>query len=254
MKNLSFLSMPPQPGHFYAVGVGPGAPDLLTLRAAFLIKNCDTVISPQAKGSAKSLALEAVRPFLDQQEIIVKNYPMERNKQKTLDRWNQLADEVLSRCDDGKSVVQITLGDPLIFATSAYLMQSLSEKLPADHIHVVPGISAFQVTAGYFGEALTLQEDRLMLMSATDLAAVERALNECETLVLYKVGGCIESIMELLRRNDLLANAKLVSCGEQGSHELHVEDLSCWQVEPLNYMTTMIIRIGSRPWLENQKR
>ncbi|WP_276609596.1 SAM-dependent methyltransferase [Desulfuromonas acetexigens] len=54
--------MQPQPGHFYAVGIGPGSPDMLTVRAARLVEGCDTIITPQAKGSSKSLALEAVHP------------------------------------------------------------------------------------------------------------------------------------------------------------------------------------------------
>ncbi len=243
-------TMSPQPGHFYAVGIGPGAPDLLTLRAAHLVEQCDTVISPQAQGSAKSLALEAVRPFLDKQEIIVNNYPMERNEQKTRERWQLFAEDVARRCAKGESVVQITLGDPLIFATSSYLLQSLSEQMPAANIHVVPGISAFQTAASRFAETLTLQEDRLTLMSATDLQAVEKALGQCETLVLYKAGTCIEALMDLLRRHNLLDRARLVSCCEQGDHELLVDDLSCWQVQPLNYMTTMIIKVGNRSWQE----
>ncbi|MCD6528021.1 MAG: precorrin-2 C(20)-methyltransferase [Desulfuromonas sp.] len=243
-------TMAPEAGHFYAVGIGPGSPDLLTLRAARLVEQCDAVISPQAKNSAKSLALEAVRPFLDQQEIIVNNYPMERNDQKTRDRWQRLAANVAKRCATGQSVVQVTLGDPLIFATSSYLLQGLAELMPVDKLHVVPGISAFQTTASRFTEALTLQEDRLTLMSATDLQAVEQALDQCETLVLYKAGGCIEQLMELLRQRNLLSSAKLVSCGEQGDHELLVDDLSTWQIEPLNYMTTMIIKIGNRAWQE----
>ncbi len=249
-NRASLSSIKPQPGHFYAVGIGPGSPDLLTLRAASLVENCDTVISPQAKGSAKSIALEAVRPFLNQQEIIVHNYPMERNRQKTQERWQRLADDVVLRCNSGESVVQVTLGDPLIFATSSYLLQSLSEMMSADNIHVVPGISAFQTTASRFGDALTLQEDRLMLMSATDLVAVEQALEQCETLVLYKAGGCIQPLVELLGRRNLLSRGSLVRCGEQGERELQVADLRRWQVKPLGYMTTMIVRTGSRPWSE----
>ncbi len=243
-------TMSAQPGHFYAVGIGPGSPDLLTLRAARLVEQCDTIISPQAQGSAMSLALEAVRPFLDKQEIIVNNYPMERNEQKTRERWQLFAEDVARRCAKGESVVQITLGDPLIFATSSYLLQSLSELMSAANIHVVPGISAFQTAASRFAETLTLQEDRLTLMSATDLQAVETALGQCETLVLYKAGTCIEALMDLLRRHNLLGRARLVSCCEQGDHELLVDDLSCWQVQPLNYMTTMIIKVGNRSWQE----
>lgn len=249
LKSHLLLSQP-QPGHFYAVGIGPGSPDLLTLRAANLVENCDVLISPQAQNSARSLALEAVRPFIGRQEILLHNYPMERNARNTGQRWQALAQRVAEQCAAGKSVVQVTLGDPLIFATSSYLMQGLSEMLAPEKIHVVPGISAFQTTASRFGEALTLQEDRLMLMSATDLDAVEHALAQCETLVLYKAGGGIEKLIELLRKHDLLAQARLVSCGEQGEHELQLVDLSRWQVQPLGYMTTMIVRIGSRPWRE----
>ena len=246
----SMMTMPPQPGHFYAVGIGPGSPDLLTLRAVHLVELCDTIISPQAKGSAKSLALEAVRPFLNKQEILVNNYPMERNEQKTRERWQSFAEDVAKRCASGESVVQITLGDPLIFATSSYLLQGLTELMPTAKIHVVPGISAFQTAASRLAETLTLQEDRLTLMSATDLDAVEKALGQCETLVLYKAGTGIEALMDLLRQHKLLDRARLVSCCEQGDHELLVDDLSCWQVQPLNYMTTMIVKIGSRSWQE----
>ncbi len=52
-------------------------------------------------------------------------------------------------------MVQVTLGDPLIFATSSYLLQALADQMPADHLHVVPGISAFQTSASRFGEVLT---------------------------------------------------------------------------------------------------
>ncbi len=246
----SMTTMSPQSGHFYAVGIGPGSPDLLTLRATRLVEQCDTVISPQAQGSAKSLALEAVRPFIDKQKIIVNNYPMERNGHKTRERWQLFAKDVVKRCAAGESVVQITLGDPLIFATSSYLLQSLTDLMPKANIHVVPGISAFQTAASRFVETLTLQEDRLTLMSATDLHAVENALAQCETLVLYKAGGCIEALMELLRRHNLLDRARLVSCCEQGDNELLVADLSCWQIQPLNYMTTMIVKISNRSWQE----
>jgi precorrin-2/cobalt-factor-2 C20-methyltransferase len=249
-NRTSFTSIKPLPGHFYAVGIGPGSPDLLTLRAAHLVEKCDTIISPQAKGSAKSLALEAVRPFLNKQEILVNNYPMERNEQKTRQRWQLFAEEVARRCAAGESVVQITLGDPLIFATSSYLLQSLTELIPTAKIHVVPGISAFQTAASRLAETLTLQEDRLTLMSATDLGAVEKALGQCETLVLYKAGTGIEALMDLLRRHNLLARARLVSCCEQGDHELLVDDLSSWQAQPLNYMTTMIVKISNRSWQE----
>lgn len=240
-----------QAGHFYAVGVGPGDPDLLTLRAAKLIKEADVILAPQSKKSKNSIALQAIAPLLDNQEVIVSQYPMVRDNSKTRERWGRLADDVNDRCQRGQSVVQITLGDPLIFATSSYLMEALAEKMPREKLHVEPGISAFQMTASCFNEALTLQEDRLLLMSATDLHAVENALGQCETLVLFKAAGDLPGLMALLEKHNLLPNARLVSAGGQSDNEISVADLSCWHAQKLGYMTTMIIHIGKRYWCED---
>lgn len=240
-----------QVGHFYAVGVGSGDPDLLTLRAAQLIKEADVILAPQAKSSKNSLALRAVAPLLADQEVLVIQYPMERDNAKTRERWRLLSLEVSDRCRRGQSVVQVTLGDPLIFATSSYLLEALAEQIPVEKLHVEPGISAFQMTASCFNTALTLQEDRLMLMSATDLEAVEKAFGQCETLVLFKAAGDLPGLLALLARYNLLPCAKLVSAGGQGEHEVRVADLSCWHRVELGYMTTMIIHIGKRIWQED---
>ena len=240
-----------QSGHFYAVGVGPGDPDLLTLRAARLIKDADVILAPQSKKSKTSLALQAIAPLLVDQEVVVSQYPMVRNNGKTRERWGLLAEDVSDRCRRGQSVVQVTLGDPLIFATSSYLLEALADQMPAEKLHVEPGISAFQMTASCFNDALTLQEDRLLLMSATDLQAVEKALEQCETLVLFKAAGDLPGLMELLEKHNLLHRSKLVSAGGQGEHEVRVADLSRWQRLELGYMTTMIIHIGKRSWQED---
>lgn len=237
-----------QPGHFYAVGVGPGDPELVTLRAAHLVKSADVVLAPQSRNSKQSLALQAVAPLLDEQEIVVSRYPMERNNLRTRDHWRAIAGDVAARCRRGQAVVQVTLGDPMIFATSSYLMEALAGMMAAEHIHVTPGISAFQMVAGCFGQPLTLQEDRLLIMSATDLTAVERALGECETLVLFKAAGDLPALLALLKKHDLLHCAKLVSAGGQGEHEVRVADLSRWEPTALGYMTTMIVHIGQRNW------
>jgi precorrin-2/cobalt-factor-2 C20-methyltransferase len=239
-----------QPGHFYAVGIGPGAPDLLTVRAVGILESADVILSPQARGTNRSLALNAIGPYLTDQEVMTVNYPMQRNGNNTRERWNTVAGEVLTKLQQGKSVAMITIGDPLIFATTSYLLYALADGLAREKIHLVPGISAFQIGASRFHDPLTLQEDRLTLMSATDLAAVENALDHCETLVLYKAAGVIEDLLRLLAKRGLLATSKLVSCAEQGDGELLVDNLEGWTPGELNYMTTMIVRIGTRDWAE----
>lgn len=240
--------MTAQPGQFYAVGIGPGAPDLLTLRAVRIIESADIILTPQARGSNRSLALAAIAPYLQQQEVMTVNYPMQRDGDATRERWLAVAGQVQEQLRQDRSVVMITIGDPLIFATTSYLLEGLSASLARGRIHLVPGISAFQIGASRFHHPLTLQEDRLTLMSATDLAAVANALDHCETLVLYKAAGVIQELLKLLTKRGLLSSTRLVSCAEQGEQELLIDGLENWRPVELNYMTTLIIRCGCRDW------
>ncbi|MHB8766068.1 MAG: precorrin-2 C(20)-methyltransferase [Deferrisomatales bacterium] len=244
------------PGHFYAVGVGPGAPDLLTLRAARLVATADVVIAPRSEKSDDSLALQVVRPHLrapgEGQEVVEHPYPMARDLDRTLQCWGEVADRVARDCGAGRSVVQITIGDPSIYSTSSYLLGLLEGRLAEGRVHVVPGISAFQAAAARFADPLTLQEDRLLLMPATDLAEVEKALagDCCETLVLYKAGRSVADLRDLLRRRGLADRARAVFYVEQ-ERETAVRNLDALDdaaAEAAGYMATVIVHLGRRNW------
>lgn len=237
-----------QPGHFYAVGVGPGAPDLMTLRAARLVQTADVIIAPRSSKSDDSLALLTIKELLDQQEVIENIYPMERNQTATRQCWADAADQAAARCAQGQSVVQITIGDPLIYSTSAYLIEALSERMPADNIHLVPGISAMQAAAARFCDPLTIQDDRLILMPAVRLDQVAAALKQCETLVLYKVGPRLKELIALLQEQHLLDRARLVCHVEQEGREIIVNSLSDNLPAEVGYMSTVIVHAGRKSW------
>jgi precorrin-2/cobalt-factor-2 C20-methyltransferase len=238
-----------QPGHFYAVGVGPGAPDLLTLRAARLIESAGVIVAPRSERSDESLALAAIRDLIGEQEVIENIYPMERDRERTEQCWRTVAEQVAERCARGLAVVQVTIGDPLIYSTSAYLIEALLDGLmPRERVHAVPGISAFQVAAARFIDPLTIQEDRLMLMPATDMEAVASALDRCETLVLYKVGPRLKALAALFRERGLLGQARLACRAEQGEGESYLQDLTGDLPGELGYMSIVIVRVGRKEW------
>jgi precorrin-2/cobalt-factor-2 C20-methyltransferase len=239
--------MKPQPGHFYAVGVGPGAPDLLTLRAARLVEGCDSLIAPRSERSEQSLALRIVSAHIGDQEILEHAYPMTRDPVRTRTSWEKAAEWATARLEAGKSVVQITLGDPLLYSTSSYLLGALRTRVSGDRLHVVPGISAMQATAAAFQEDLTLQEDRLTLLPATDLKAMEEALDHSETVVLYKVADQLDSAIELLEGKGLLDQARLAFAVEQDRQQL-VYDLRQAKGTRLGYMSVVLVRTGRRTW------
>jgi precorrin-2/cobalt-factor-2 C20-methyltransferase len=246
------LPLTAQPGHFYAVGTGPGAPDLLTVRAANLIRAAQVIITPRSERSDESLVMNTIRDLIDKQEVVTHTYPMQRNLAKTLQSWTPIADLVTARCRDGKAAVQVTLGDPLLYSTSSYLLPLLAERMPADRLHVVPGICAFQAVASRLGIPLALQEDRVLIMPATDLDEVERALDRCETLVLYKSGRHLAGLADLLERRGLSGKAHLICNAEQGDKEFITQDLRQAAAGQHGYLATVIISIGRREWIKGK--
>lgn len=241
-----------QPGHFYAVGVGPGCPDLLTLRAWNIICTVDCVAAPRSEQSSESLALQVVRDAPGDREVIEHVYPMERDEEKTEASWSAVAAAVAERCRAGQSVAHLTIGDPLLYSTACYLLPQMAERLPADRIHVVPGVSAFQAAAAVAGQPLALQNDRLTLLPAANLADVERALDHSETVVVYKIGPRARALADLLKRRGLASRACMVCYAEQDGKEKVILGLDELPEGRLGYMSTVIVPVGRRGWREEK--
>lgn len=245
---MSNVSTAAQGGHLYFIGVGPGAPDLLTLRAVRILSTADVIVAPRSAASDSSLALDVVRPHLHaEQEVLEHTYPMARDPQQTSQCWAQMASLCADRLLRGQSVAHITLGDPLVYSTCAYLSQEIAGKVDPDRIHFVSGITALQGASARLGQMLLTQNDRLVLLPADDLAAVAAAFAHCETLAIYKIGKRIGALIELLREHGLLASASMVSYAEQPEERVFqrldkVDDVQA------GYMSVVIVRIGHRGW------
>ncbi len=235
-------------GHFYAVGVGPGSPDLLTLRAHNIVGSVDLVVAPRSERSSESLALQAVQGLLPGKEVIEHVYPMMRDEDRTDACWRTMAVTVAERCRAGQSVAHLTIGDPLIYSTACYVLSHMAGLLPPERIHIVPGISAFQAAAAIAGTTLTLQDDRLTLLPATSLEEVERALGDSETVVIYKIGPRARAVVELLKRHNLASRACMVCYAEQGDKERVIVGLDDVPEGRFGYMSTVIVQVGRRRW------
>ena len=203
--------------------------------------------------SEESLALTTVSELIHGQEVVEHFYAMTRDIEATIGRWREIAELVDQRCQAGQAVVQITIGDPFIYSTSHYLLTLVRKTLPAERIHVVPGISAFQSVASHFPDSLVSQEDRLLLMPATDLDRVERALSHCETLVLYKIGKRLHRLVDLLQRTGLLGQARLVSYSDQPGKECITADLADVENEQ-GYMATALVYVDRKEWNDQTER
>jgi precorrin-2/cobalt-factor-2 C20-methyltransferase len=196
------------------VGVGPGAPDLLTLRAVRAIQAADVVFAPVRRAGERSLSLEIVAAHLDRsrQEIVSVPFPSTRGR----DRWREVAASLADHLEPDRCGVFLTEGDPLLFGTFGHVVAALRLLRPDLCVETVPGISSVTAAAGAAGVPLVDGDERLAIVpaSAADLAQI---LSRFECTVLLKVGPVIRETLALLDRLGLLDGAVYVRrCGQPG--------------------------------------
>jgi precorrin-2/cobalt-factor-2 C20-methyltransferase len=187
----------------YAVGVGPGDPDLLTRKAERILRSADVILAPVSVPSEASVALATIREFLDEsrQEVIVHQFPMTQDLARLLPAWQQAAALIAVRAEAGRDVAFVTIGDPLMYSTFIYLLRILREICPHIPIEIVPGISSVNASAALAGVPLAEADEKMAVIPATaGMDKIAEALTRFETVVLLKVKPVFGDILELIRQ------------------------------------------------------
>lgn len=197
----------------YAVGVGPGDPELLTRKGERILRGADVILAPVARIGEPSVALDAVRELLDpeRQEIITHLFPMTADPGRLAESWQGAADLIAQRVRAGKQVAFITIGDPLLYSTSIYLLRTLGEAHPDIPVEIVPGISSINTAAAAAAIPLAESEERVAIIPATaGMDKIMEALVRNETVVLLKVKPVYGELLDLLQQSGRLGNTVFV--------------------------------------------
>jgi precorrin-2/cobalt-factor-2 C20-methyltransferase len=186
----------------YAVGVGPGDPELLTRKAERILRSADVILAPVSNPSDASVALATIGEFIDEQrqKIIVHQFPMTADRTRLLPAWQEAAAIIAAHAEAGQSVAFITIGDPLFYSTFIYLLRILREQWPHLDIEIIPGISSINAAAAQAEVPLVEGDEKMVVVPAT--AGIEQiiaALTHHETVVLLKVKPLFAEIIALLR-------------------------------------------------------
>lgn len=119
-------------GTFYGLGVGPGDPDLITVKSLKILQGADVIVTPTKKMGKPSIAYRIVESHIPQgTEVIEMNFPMislSEERETLQKQWAENADAIEVMLKDGKDVVFLTLGDPMVFSTYSYIMEFLVER------------------------------------------------------------------------------------------------------------------------------
>lgn len=186
----------------YAVGVGPGDPELLTRKAERILRSADVILAPVSNLNEASVALGTIREFIDEdrQEIIVHQFPMTSDRAILIPAWQGAAELIAAHAEAGRSVAFITIGDPLFYSTFIYLLRILREQWPQIPLEIIPGISSINAAASEAALPLVEGDEKMVVIPATaGIEQIKSALDTYDTVVLLKVKPIFTAILELLR-------------------------------------------------------
>ncbi len=234
-------------GTLYAVGVGPGDPELLTIKGRRVLEEVSCVFSATSKGSRHSLALDIASPFLKSDaKVIPLVFPMVRDK-KLLERaWQDAAKKVIEPLGRGANVAFVTLGDPCTYSTFTYLHRTLLSMEDRLHVEIIPGITSFQAAAARIKTPLSEGEESLSVVSgAKGSAEIEKIASCTDNLVIMKAYRHYNKIVKCLEKLGLLDKTVAVRrVGLQG--ESVTRRLKEWNGDKASYFTLLLAKKENR--------
>ena len=235
-------------GTLYGVGVGPGDPELLTLKAARILEEVPVIAVPTSYSDAGSLAMDVIMPVLERRKsrnmsptIVSLVFPMTRDE-RILGEARKKNGEILLGALSSGDVAFIALGDILFYSTFGNLLTGLFSIRSDLKVSVIPGVTSFSAAAGQLVEPLVQGSERLTILPAVyDPSEIDQALDRFEVVVLMKINKVFREIRDLLERKGLLDRAAFVSMVGRPEERISrtLADLS---PEEVPYMSLLVIR------------
>lgn len=237
-------------GTFYVVGVGPGDPQLMTLKAAKILDRCAVWFVPSAFDNGGSMALKIASGAVSSEgkTILSHRFPMKQIPRgdvpdpEVKNAWQQAAKTIMAALADGHDVVFPTLGDPAIYSTGFYVCETLQEYGSPFPVEIIPGVSAIGASSAAAAVPLCLGDERLVIIPATFANEKIRDLLQLSDVVVFmKVHKVMERLVGLLEELDLIDNAVLVE-------RCSLDDQKIWTDvrdavgRDIHYFSTMVVR------------
>lgn len=225
----------------YGIGVGPGDPELITIKGVNVLKKVSAIVTPQGKKGEESIALNIAKPYI-RKNVHVESlvFPMTKDPEALELAWEENRERIENLLDSYGEVAFLTLGDPSVFSTYMYMVPRLLAKDIL--VETIPGITAFSALGSAINKSLTLDMESLgVYPMKKNGGGLRSALEAFDNLVVMKVSTDPEAVQEVLKEQGLERNFVLISHVSQ--REQHISyDISKLIKGQVPYLSTMLIK------------
>lgn len=235
-------------GKLYVIGVGPGDPELLTLKAARILRETNVICVPKGREEGSSLALSIVEKALNLEgkEIIEAYFPMKKttaseHNSELNSKWQNTVGTVLNKLNQGTDMAFITLGDPSIYSTFFYLYDRLLELMPDLSIEIIPGVSSISASASRAKISLGLADEKIAILPATYTEDLKEVLGRFDTIVLMKVHRVFDRVLNTLNELKLADKAIFVSRASMDDENI-IRDIREVKGDNLDYFSMIVVK------------
>jgi precorrin-2/cobalt-factor-2 C20-methyltransferase len=229
-------------GTLFGIGVGPGDPELLTVKAVKAIEKADLIITPKTEKKEDSVAYSIASSYIPKDcEVLRLTFPMLNDKKAVAAQWAENLEIIKKHLDQGQNIVFLTLGDPMLFSTYMYMFNGLKDtEYP---VATIPGIPAFLGIASYIGRMITEWEENVLIISATaDAKHFDKALAAADNAVIMKVYKKFDFVRQELIKHHMIHNAVLVSRAGLDHEVIERDLLSLPKDYKPNYLSTILTK------------
>ncbi|MGD8881859.1 MAG: precorrin-2 C(20)-methyltransferase [Desulfobacterales bacterium] len=230
-------------GTLYGIGVGPGDPELVTVKAAKILGQVDVVFAAASTKNHHSLAKDIARPYIPEATPLkMLKFPMTRNKTETRSAWKQHARTIINALEKGQNVAFLTLGDAMTYSTFGYVVRHIGNSAPHLKIETIPGISSYQAAAARLNTPLVEGEESLMVVSgAKGGHRLREIAAKPENVVFLKAYRNVKDITDAITESGSYQECVGVkNCGHED--EEIIPDIEALNKQAPNYWTLIIAK------------
>lgn len=227
-----------QSGILYGVGVGPGDPELMTVKAWRLISMAKVIVYLTANGT-ESTARAIAAPFIPEDAIeFIIDMPMRVERQPAQTAYDKGAELIATHLNKGEDVVMLCEGDPFFYGSFMFIFERLSEKFKTV---VVPGVTSVSASTAVMGAPLVERDEILKILPATmDETRLHEELSTAHSAAIIKVGRHFGKVKRVL---STLGIENCATAVERATHDdQSIRKVSDITGDALPYFTTIIVR------------